>query len=82
VASGAVGVGGHPVQGPIDSRPVYGLSAGHKGRPGGDLAVCDVLSGAGRALRRRAAAQGAGAAEDAAGAELGFGWVRGFGHER
>jgi hypothetical protein len=81
LASGAAGVGGHPVQGPIDSRPVYALSAGHKGRPHGDLAVGDVLAGLARAIRHRAAAKGAGAAEDAAGAEVGLGWGRGFDHE-
>jgi len=39
VASGAVGIGGHPVQGAIASPP------GTKGGPHGDLAVCDVLAG-------------------------------------
>jgi hypothetical protein len=36
----------------------YGLSCGHKGRPGGNLAVGDVLSGLARALGQRAASEG------------------------
>ena len=50
---------------------------GTKGDTGGDLAVGDVLASLARALGHRAAAQGAGIAEDAAGAELGLGSVRG-----
>ena len=52
-ASGAAGVDDHPVQGPVHRGPVDGLSSGHEGRPHGDLAVADVLSGAGRAVRCR-----------------------------
>ena len=74
-ASGAAGVGGHPVESPVYSRPVYGLPAGHKGGPHWNLAVGYMLAGAGRALCSSAAAQGAGAAEDPAGAELGFVWI-------
>jgi hypothetical protein len=56
-ASGAAGAGGHPVQGRGPQPPEYdGLSTGHKGNPGGDLAVGDVLSGTGRAICCRAAA--------------------------
>jgi hypothetical protein len=74
-ASGAAGVSGHPVQGPVHRSPVDGLSSRHKGRPHGDLAVGDMLAGPARALGHSAASQGAGAAEDAAGAEVGIGWV-------
>ena len=74
-ASCAAGVGGHPVQSPVYSRPVYGLSAGHKGGPHGYLAVADVLAGLAGALGNSATAQGAGIAEDAAGAELGLNWI-------
>ena len=74
-ASGAAGVGGHPVESPVYSRPVNGLSSGHEGRPHGDLAVGYVLASQARALRHRAAAKGAGAAEDATGAELVLGWI-------
>jgi hypothetical protein len=46
LASGAAGVGGHPVQGRGPQPPEYaGLSSGHKGSPGGDLAVGDMLAG-------------------------------------
>ena len=69
-ASGAAGIGGHPVQGPVHRRPVDGLSSGHKGRPHGDLAVGDMLAGLARALGHSAASQGAGTAEDAAGADF------------
>jgi len=69
-ASGAAGVGGHPVQRFVYSRPVYGLPAGHKGGPHGDLAVGYMLSGLAGALRHNAAAQGAGITEDVAGTEL------------
>ncbi len=81
-ASGTAGVGGHPVQGLIYRGPVYGLPAGHKGGPHGDLAVGDVLAGLARALRRRATAQGTGIAEDATGAELALGRIWKFGHEK
>ena len=74
-ASCAAGVGGHPVQGFVYSRPVYGLPAGYEGRPHGDLAVGYMLAGQARALGNSAAAQGAGAAEDPAWAELGLGWI-------
>ena len=74
-ASGTAGVGGHPVQGAINSRPVDSLSSRHKGRPHGDLAVGYVLASQSRAIRHRAAAQGAGATEDAAGAKLVLGWI-------
>ena len=47
--------------------------------PGGDLAVGDVLAGLGDALSLRDI-KGAGASEDAAGGELGFGCVKGFVH--
>ena len=57
-ASGTAGVGGHPVQSPVYSRPVYGLSAGYEGRPHGDLAVGYVLAGLARALGHSAAAVG------------------------
>lgn len=79
-ASGAAGVGGHPVQGAVYSRPVYGLPAGHKWGPHGDLAVGYMLAGLAGALRRRATAQRAGIAEDAAGAERVFGSVHRFFH--
>jgi hypothetical protein len=71
LASGAAGVGGHPVQGRGPPPPECdGLSAGYKVGPHGNLAVGDVLAGLARALRHSAASQGAGVAEDAAGAEL------------
>lgn len=82
MASGAAGIGGHPVQGAVHRGPVYGLSSGHKGRPHGDLAVGDVLAGLAGALGNSAASQGAGIAEDAAaGGERGLGWIYGFRHE-
>ena len=74
-ASGAAGVGGHPVESPVYSHPVYGLPAGHKGGPHWNLAVGYMLAGLARALRHSATAQGAGAAEDAAGAELVLDWI-------
>jgi len=74
-ASGAAGVGGHPVQGAVYSGPVYGLPAGHKGGPHWNLAVADVLESQARALCHSAATQGAGAAEDPAGAELVLDWI-------
>ena len=72
-ASGAASKGGHPVQGAVYSCPVYGLPAGYEGRPHGDLAVGYVLASLARAVRHCAAAKRAGAAEDAAGTELGWG---------
>ena len=75
LASGAAGIGGHPVQSLVHCGPIDGLSSGHKRRPGRDLAVGDVLAGPASAIGHSAVSQEAGAAEDAAGAELGLGWV-------
>ena len=72
---GAAGVGGHPLQGAVYSRPIYGLSSDDKGRPHGDLAVGYMLASLVRAIRCRAATKGAGTAEDAAGAELVLDWI-------
>lgn len=69
-ASGAASVCCHPVQGAVHSGPSPWPLHGYKGRPHGDLAVGDVLAGLARALGNNAAAQGAGAAKDAAGADF------------
>jgi hypothetical protein len=82
VASGAAGAGGHPLQGQGPQPPeYYGLSSGHIGRPGGDLAVGYVLAGAGRAIRRRAASQGGRRRRGCRGGEQIFGYIQGFIHE-
>jgi hypothetical protein len=74
-ASGAAGVGGHPVESPVHFGPVYGLPTGYEGRPHGDLAVGYVLASLARAIRHCAAAQGAGGAEDTT---RGRNYFRGF----
>ena len=79
-ATDTAGVGGHPVQSAVYSRPVYGLPAGYEGRPHGDLTVGDVLAGAGPRSPPPRRCPGGRSRRGCHGG-MGLGWGRGFGHE-
>lgn len=71
-APGAAGVGGHPVESPVQSRPVYGLSAWYERRPHGIWQSVMCLRVWPALLAAAPLPRGAGIAEDVTEAEMGF----------